>query len=356
MTLLPLWVLMVPAASRHLPPLPEDPAVQPWPTSDGRSVAVYRIAPDAGVQDRQQALVFVHGGPGAYIRNFDRDFFAGFAREGFEVVLYDQFGSGRSPQGDGRDYTHDGNVADLLAILDRIGKPTVLVGQSYGAAIVASALQSPRARKWVTQVVLTEPGKLPGSTPGLDPALNEKTTRAPDASEAPSLAVLSSMLAPRMLVGTLLPAGNLFVPQEELINLASPAVQRNLISSGYCRGSADQLDRFQPLRFNPAANMAVGRSATKAQQPTLREALKAPVLLMLGECSYVPRGRAMAYFDAMPITRAQWLQGVGHILWGTPKGQALVHEAIVRFVDGKPAALPNEPTRESRDQFVRDGR
>ncbi len=356
MTLLPLLVLMVPGASRQLPPLPDDPAVHHWQTSSRRSVAVYRFVPDAGVQDRHQALVFVHGGPGAYIRNFDRDFFAGFARDGFDVVLYDQFGSGRSALGDARDYTHDGNVADLLSILDRIGKPTVLVGQSYGAAVVASALQDPRARKWVTQVVLTEPGKLPGSAPSLDPALNEKTTTAPDASEAPSLAVLSSMMAPRMLAAMLLPAGNPFVPQEELINLASPAVQRNLISGGYCRGSADQLERFQPLRFNPAANRAVGQSAARGERPMLLASLKSPVLLMLGECSYVPRGRAMAYFDAVPITRTQWLRGVGHILWGTPEGQAVTHEAILRFVDGKPAALPNEPTRESRDQFVRDGR
>lgn len=355
-TLLPLVALMVPEAPSQLPPLPAAPEVQLWPTSPQRSVAVYRFAPSPGVPDRHQALVFVHGGPGAYIRDFDRDFFAGFARDGFEVVLYDQFGSGRSPQGDPREYTHDGNVADLLSVLDRLGKPTLLVGQSYGAAVVASALQSEHARRWVRQVVLTEPGKLPGSAPGFDSALHEKTTTAPDASEPPSLAVLSSLLAPRMVAATLLPAGNRFVPQEELINLATPALQRNLISSGYCRGAAEQLDGFRALRFNPAANVSVSLSAAKAARPSLGDSLKAPVLLMLGECSYVPRGRAMAYFDAMPIARTQWLQGVGHILWGTPQGRDATHEAIVRFVDGRPAALPDTLTLATREQFIRDGR
>lgn len=355
LTLLPLGVLMMPEASTRLQPLPDDPGVQYWPTSDGRSVAVYRFAPSPSVPDRHQALVFVHGGPGAYIRNFDRDFLAGFARDGFEVVLYDQFGSGRSPLGDAASYNHEGNVADLLAVLDRVAKPAVLLGQSYGAAVITSALQSPRAHNWVRQVVLTEPGKLPGGISELDPTQTDKTTIAPDASEAPSLSVLSSMLAPRMLAATFLPAGNHFVPQEELINLATPAVQRSLIASGYCRGGAAQLDQFEALRFNPAANVAVSQSALKAQRPKWM-ALNLPVMLLLGECSYVPRGRAMAYFDVLPIARSQWLPGVGHILWGTPAGQAMTRDAVLRFVDGKPAAMADEPTAASRGRFVKAGR
>jgi pimeloyl-ACP methyl ester carboxylesterase len=346
--------LLVPLAASTLPPLSSDASVQMWPTYAGREVAVYRYPADPA-SDRHAALVFVHGGPGAYLRDFDRDFFASFAHAGFDVVLYDQFGAGRSALGEPAVYTHENNVKDLTAILTRINKPTVLVGQSYGATLITSALAQEDVRKRVTHVILSEPGRVPGGVESEAKPMAEKTTRAPDAMEKPGQAVIAKLLAPRAMLATFLPRKNGFVKQEELINLYSSDVQHMLVSPGFCKGDTALLDSFKAGRFNILANVAINRDALAVDTPDLRN-LAAPVLLLLGECSYIPRGLAMEYFGLYHITRSQLIPGVGHILWGNDKGQALTRDAIVRFVDNMPAASPNEPTAASATQFVASGR
>ncbi len=300
------------------------------------------------------ALVFVHGGPGAYVRDFDRDFLSSFAQEGFDVVLYDQFGAGRSALGDPQGYTHENNLRDLSAVLARIDKPVVLVGQSYGAALVTSALAREDVRRHVAYVVLSEPGRVPGASATSRHGMTEKTTRALDATATPSLAVVVNLAHPRSLLATLLPRSNQFVHQEELINLYTPDVQRLLVSSAFCKGDTGSINSFQTLRFNPLANASISRDVRHATTPSLRD-LKAPVLMLLGECSYIPRGRAMQYFEVFTIARSQVIANVGHVLWGNAEGREVARDAILRFIDGRQAALPNEPTASTADAFVSSG-
>lgn len=355
LALAPLGYLLMPLASSALTPLPADPTVQIWPTGSGRAVAVYRYAPAADAPDRNLALVFVHGGPGGYVRNFDRDFFATFTHDGFEVVLYDQFGAGQSPLGDPSEYSHEKNISDLLAVLTQVNKPAVLVGQSYGAALVTSALANSEVRKRVSHVVLTEPGRIPGAKFSSDPSMSEKTTHALDAGEPSSAAVVAKLAAPRAILAALLPAGQSYAPQEEIINHYTPEVQRALVANSFCKGDTQLLDSFQPTRFNLLANTAVSRQSRDSSTPDLQD-LAAPVLLLLGECSYIPRGRAMEYFDVYRIARSHVIPGVGHITWGNAKGQALTRDAIGRFVDNLPGELPDEPTQSTRSGFAESGR
>ena len=355
LALAPLGYLLKPLAASTLTPLPADPGVQVWPAGSGRAVAVYRYAPAAGVPDRNLALVFVHGGPGGYVRDFDRDFFRTFTKEGFEVVLYDQFGAGRSPLGDVEDYSHEKNSGDLLAVLTRVDKPTVLVGQSYGATLVTSALANPEVRRRVSHVVLSEPGKIPGARFSASPGMADKSTIAPDAGEPPSAGVVAKLTAPRAILAALLPAGHHYATQEEIINHYTADVQRAMVGNSFCKGDGQTLQGFQPTRFNLLANAVVGRQSRESTTPDLG-GLAAPVLLLLGECSYIPRGRAMEYFDIYQIARSNLIPGVGHITWGNAKGQDLTRVAITRFVDKEPGLLPNEPTPSTRRAFVESGR
>lgn len=355
LALAPLGYLLKPLASSALTPLPADAAVQMWDVGSGREVAVYRYAPAAGVPDRNLAMVFVHGGPGGYVRDFDRDFFRTFADHGFEVVLYDQFGAGRSPLGEVSAYSHENNIRDLVAVLSKVNKPTVLVGQSYGATLVTSTLANPEARRRVSHVVLSEPGKIPGAEFSSAVGMTDKSTSAPDAGEPPSADVVAKLAAPRAILAALLPAGHHFATQEEIINHYTPDVQRAMVSNAFCKGDREVLERYRPTRFNLLANAIVSRQARDSLTPGLLD-LAAPVLLILGECSYIPRGRAMEYFDVYRIGRSHLIPGVGHITWGNAKGQALTRDAITRFVDNVAGPLPNDPTRSSRGAFVESGR
>jgi len=349
----PVYVL-VPLASSSLAPLSSDASAESWSTGPGRAVGVYRYPADPA-RARHTALVFVHGGPGAYVRDIDRAFFASFAHAGFDVVLYDQVGAGRSSLVSPGHYTHTDNIRDLAAVLARVNMPTVLVAQSYGATLVTSALADAEVRKRVTHLILTEPGRIPGATLSTDKSLSEKTTQAPDATLAPTAAIVGRLMAPRALLAAFLPAGNGLASQEELINLYTPDVQRVLVSNSFCKGDTAVLDRFQPGRFNLIANVRVSRDAARAATPDLHD-IAPPVMMLLGECSYIPRGRAMEYFGVYTPARAHLIPGVGHIVWGNARGEELVRDAIVRFVDGAPGALPNEPTKASAQRFVDDGR
>ncbi|HEU4843961.1 MAG TPA: alpha/beta hydrolase [Burkholderiaceae bacterium] len=354
LVLAPLAYVLVPLGPAMLPPLPPDPSVQLWPTGAGRAVAVYRYAPSAKARARGVALVFVHGGPGGSVRDFDRAFFSTFADAGFDVVLYDQFGSGRSPLGDTSAYTHDGNVADLLAVLTRVNRPAVLVGQSYGAILVTSALANPEVRRRVSHVVLTEPGQLPGAAFSLNPSLSAKTTLAA-AGQPASAAAAAQLFAPRAMLAAMLPPGSRFAPQEEIVGHYTAEVQRALLASAFCKGDDRLLNAWQPTRFNLLVNGPILRQAQASAAPRLHD-LAAPVLLLLGECSYIPRGRAMEYFDAYAIARSHLIHGVGHIPWGNAEGQRQMRAAILSFVDGQPGPLPDEPNQSTRRQFVASGR
>jgi proline iminopeptidase len=86
-----------------------------WDLPTGSHIA-YRHVPAPG-EARQPALVFLHGGPGAYIvARFDDspDWWRQLASLGFDVFAYDQVGSGLSARlKDPTQYTIARHVADL---------------------------------------------------------------------------------------------------------------------------------------------------------------------------------------------------------------------------------------------------
>ena len=188
-------------------------------------------------------------------------------------------------------------------MLARVNMPTVLVAQSYGATLATSALANADVRKWVSHLVLTEPGRIPGAAFSSDKSMSEKTTHAPDATLAPNAAVMGRLMAPRALLAAFLPARNALASQEEIINHYTPDVQRVLVSNSFCKGDTALLDSFHPGRFNLIANVRVSRDAAKAATPDLH-GMAAPVMMLLGECSYLPRGRAMEYFSVYTPARA----------------------------------------------------
>jgi proline iminopeptidase len=79
------------------------------------------------------------------------------ARDGFDVYVYDEVGSGLSSRlADPRGYTLERDVADLEAIRERIGADNLfLIGHSHGGAIAAAYAAS--HPKHVSKMVLSSP-------------------------------------------------------------------------------------------------------------------------------------------------------------------------------------------------------
>lgn len=342
-----VWA-MVPLTQYDFPDTGADDRFGFWDLGDGRVVAVAQFTPPEDISPRGKTLVFVHGGPGAYLRDFDLDFLSDFAAEGFEVLTYDQVGAGRSAIIDITGYSHTGNINDLRRVLDRIHTPVILMGQSYGAAIVTSYLAEFRDEHDIRQVIFSEPGPLPGSAYSIS---DSKTTKAENAE---GMTITDVLRTPRIILAFLLPASNQFVPQEELLHFIGPDLQKAAVATSYCAQHADQMLPFEHHRINFLATKTIMRSFLEAETPDLTD-LDRPVLMLLGECSYVPRHFALDYFNHFSISRSHLIREVGHILWATPEGRHLTRESILQFIDGTEPTLPNKPTAETREQFLEEG-
>jgi proline iminopeptidase len=104
-----------------------------------------------------QTLIVVHGGPGADY--FTLESLAALADE-FQVVFYDQRGSGLSSRAHPERLSFDTYLADLDALADQFGagRPVHLLGHSFGGQLVA-AYATAHPQK-VDRIVLAEPGPL----------------------------------------------------------------------------------------------------------------------------------------------------------------------------------------------------
>jgi proline iminopeptidase len=91
---------------------------------------------------KAQAVVFIHGGPGANSLMFELTVQDAVAKKGFHVVAYDQRGSTRSPKGTSADYSFARATEDLDDLVSALGlvKP-ILLGHSFGGLIALHYLE-----------------------------------------------------------------------------------------------------------------------------------------------------------------------------------------------------------------------
>jgi proline iminopeptidase len=88
-----------------------------------------------GPKDAAQTLVFLHGGPGYNSASFEFDMAPRLAKRGYQVLVYDQRGCGRSEAMTG-DYTYAEAVEDLRGLLSAQGvQKAFLLGHSFGGTI-----------------------------------------------------------------------------------------------------------------------------------------------------------------------------------------------------------------------------
>ena len=124
-------------------------------------LAGYRFHAEAFGEPGKPVLIVLHGGPGAdyrYLLPLQA------LADDYQVVFYDQRGTGLSPRVPADSITLDSFVSDLDAFVEHYGRgrPVHLVGHSWGA-MLASAYAGAHPHK-VTRMVLAEPAFLDHST------------------------------------------------------------------------------------------------------------------------------------------------------------------------------------------------
>lgn len=108
---------------------------QYWELTTGSKIAYFHI-PAKGTK-KPFPIIYLQGGPGGFISDYNIRTFAPLSEDGYDVYLYDQIGSGQSERlSDITGYTANRHKKDLEEICKKIGSDKViLIGQSWGAVL-----------------------------------------------------------------------------------------------------------------------------------------------------------------------------------------------------------------------------
>ena len=140
------------------PSLPSREDIRYWSLSTGSRIA-YTLVPAEG-RKQPYPIIYLQGGPGGSLTEGFIRKLAPLAKEGYDIYLYDQIGSGWSDRlADIREYTADRHKHDLEAIVQQIGaKKVILLGQSWGA--ILATLYAADNQDRVASLIMTGPGPI----------------------------------------------------------------------------------------------------------------------------------------------------------------------------------------------------
>lgn len=325
------WTALLPMGD---PRLPTAPVVGQrfWELPTGSRIAHVRVPAEG--RRRENPVVFLHGGPGVSDMRGDSEYFGKLARDGFDVHVYDEVGSGRSSRlDDPRGYTLGRDVADLEAIRKKVGAERMaLIGHSYGGTLAAAYAAAHPNR--VERMVLSSPGDPSPSAGGASPLLR--------LSAREKLGVYALLLAPRPM-------------------LAYALLQVNPRAARAVAGDGEMDARFDRVynRTRPALHCegkppdpelhGLGFYANQYPQSATREphrdflpdlaGRRIPTLVVKGRCDYLSWSSARGYLRALPDARLLYMDGSGHNAYQDEPERYMAN--VRAFLAGRP--LPERP-------------
>lgn len=295
--------------------------------STGSKVAVARIPSPHRNDAIKSPLVFLHGGPGGFVRSADLTLLRAIAQGGIDVVTYDQAGGGASPRLDVREYSLQRAVADLEAFRVHLGVERIsLFGQSWGSMLAFEYASAHPDR--VDHLVLTGAGLL--SSRNKTFAIERTAART---QPSPPPYVMAAMVLFKVNPH----AAVAFLPREEL-DTTWKAVMRENAGRFYCKADAAKVsDGQRELDRWPAVDGYQGL-ALKGEMEARAEAPPAlpappPTLIIRGLCDYVPWGAAKDLRDRTKAKLAT-IDDVGHALW--PKRTEEVRDLVIAHLNDAP--------------------
>ena len=313
----------------------EVPQIQSWSLSTGSVIAYRHVA--AARPAREAPVVFLHGGPGAFIVDHDATseaFFRALAKEHFEVYLYDQAGSGHSVRlSDPRQYSVDRAVADLEAIRRLLkAEKLILIGDSWGATLAASYMAENPGH--CAKVVFTSPGAIENSAPpGNKVDENSATarevaawTRDFNGRHHRALALLDH--DPKA-AHDLLPDTVADAEFDELLRRLLPTLicNRSISATGNVRGMGWWV------------NTMISRDLTTRERNTSTKLRRdhTPALILRGGCDYMQWEVARRYRSVLPNSTLLHIPNAGH--WMDFDQPEVFSSAIRAFLLDRPLPL-----------------
>jgi hypothetical protein len=231
-------------------------------------------------------------------------------------------------------------------------------------AVPTRALADPSVATRLHRAVIAEPGPMDGPTTRITGHEGRPSARGlapgptgPRSTHVPRYAVAFGL----MRLGLLGPDTGL-IGQAEGDNAFTAAGLGSDTASAYCARDAHRIpreDTTQNFSFSPAASLRIQQTVKDSPSiaPQLRRS-KTPAMLMIAECSsQVRQWETAVLADDPAIQRTQYMPGVGHHTWnGLDGNNARAVAVITAFLQGRPAPVPDYPTRDAIPGFLRDHR
>jgi len=347
---------LIPVASSDVVQKEKDFANVPtqfWNLKTGSRIAYYKLSASANVPKKETPIIFLHGGPGAYTRQMEINFFSEFTKEGYDVYLYDQAGAGRSEFLPKEQYSHQRNIKDFDAITEVINaKKYIVIGQSYGGSLLAHVTSDKKISKRIFKAIYAEPGVTLQSNIPDDQRIFSKSK---------PVAVSDVSLPVRIMISLLInPKGN-FASQNEVINYLAdhPDQIQGLFSEAYPKNDSARIPKVDIGIINFSVNTIIKSElnfyATKKDLAENYQKYNVPSMLLIGESSYIERNAPLDLLAINPnIKRVQYMKGVGHLLWnGLDNNNQWVKKVIHDFLNDHISDIPNYPGRQDINTFYK---
>ncbi|TFF37783.1 alpha/beta hydrolase [Mucilaginibacter psychrotolerans] len=321
-----------------------------WHLKTGSDIAYYKIAAKKGSLKKSTPIIFLHGGPGAYVRKLDLDFFKSFASDGYDVYLYDQAGAGRSGLLSKSEYSHNRNMRDFAAITDVIhADQYIVIGQSYGGSLLADLASDKNTFGRIYKAIYVEPGvTVPSSSPIVF-------------AKSPNALAGDVSLPIRIIIGMMINPKGGFTSQNEVINYLAghPDLVQKLFLQSFPRKDAERVPKVEPnvINFSVVGIIQPQITLLNKDLKTPFERYRVRSMLMLGGSSYIERNAPLDLLRVNPnIERVQYFRNTGHILWnGLDDNDKQVKASIDAFLNDMAPALPDFPRVKDIQKFIKEG-
>ncbi|QHF23745.1 alpha/beta fold hydrolase [Rathayibacter sp. VKM Ac-2804] len=295
-------------------------APQFWDLSTGSHVAYWKTAaPAPGGSD--VPIVYLHGGPGAFVGPTDFDSLPTLAETGHDVYMFDQAGAGYSSDLPLREYTFERSLADIDAVREQTGADRViLVGHSAGGFLAAAyAAQHP---EHVEKAILIAAGTFDPSEDGHRAAdaaravADARMSEDPSADRATPLSLGTQL---RMTAGL------------GLLQTVGPDAAANLLSQDDGRRATATLTGG-PSGLNIFSNTLLNADFESHWETTLAElgAVHVPTLLVRPQYDHVDWRGQHLLARAIPGSQTVYVAGADHDPWAAAFERT--HAAVSDFL------------------------
>jgi proline iminopeptidase len=279
---------------------------------DGNELAYLNYLPDSS--RGYPAVLYLHPGPGAYGLENEAatSLMSSLSQSGIPAFAYDRPGSGLSGRlNDPTGYSRERQLAYLHEILPKLlgSQKVVLLGESYGA-VLATRYAALHPQK-IAGLILLSPGPLYNR---FTEGKTSLFSRLPMEQKKEISGMRSQF---RVLTASLMSQRNAIVAQQFLPDEEADAWFSSLFLKMAPGGFCDSLRNDYPAgRCGFWSSLWTARNERgDTEAVTLSNiAPPFPVLILRGQCDYLPEETLQDYLDVFPQTEIQELKEAGHFM------------------------------------------